>query len=212
MFSATILRSIYGLMKRHLQDPIVVKTKSQVDKSKLHQTYYDIYDKNDKFSILVHLLKNDTSGSAIVFCATRRESDIVAKNLRKYGIPATAIHGGMGQNKRTKSLEALKSEKSDVLVATDVAARGLDIKNVSHIYNYDVPKTSTEYIHRIGRTARAGEEGVARTLLTRPDHDNFRRVQSDDELDIKEEEIPDFKKVPFFRKMNVKQRRPYRRR
>ena len=211
MFSATVMRSIHGLMKRHLRNPVVVKTKSQVDKSKLHQTYYDIYNQNDKFSILVHLLKNDTSGSAIVFCATRRESDFVANNLRKHGVPASAIHGGMKQNKRPKSLDSLKNERTDVLVATDVAARGLDIKNVSHIYNYDVPKTSTEYIHRIGRTARAGEHGVARTLLTRPDHDNFRRVQSDDEIDIKQEEIPKFQKVPIFRQAN-RRKRSYRNR
>jgi ATP-dependent RNA helicase DeaD len=206
MFSATIQKNIQGLMKRYLINPLIVKTKSQVDKSKLQQTYFDIPNQNDKFSILVHLLKNDTSRSSIVFCATRRESDIVSKNLRQHGIPASAIHGGMKQNKRNQSLEALKKEKTDVLVATDVAARGLDIKNVSHIYNYDVPKTPTEYIHRIGRTARAGENGIARTLLTRPDHDNFRRVQSDKELDIKEEEIPDFKRLPFFRQQKNRKR------
>jgi len=205
MFSATIMGSIHRLMNRHLKNPVVIKTKSQVDKSKLHQVYYDIYNQNEKFSLLVHLLKNDTSGLAIVFCATRTESDIVAKNLRKHGINASAIHGGMTQKQRTRSLDDLKNETTEVLVATDVAARGLDIKNVSHIYNYDVPKTSTEYIHRIGRTARAGENGAAITLLTAPDHDNFRRVQSNEELDIKEEEVPDFEKVTFYR--NVKRRK-----
>jgi len=199
MFSATIMGSIHGLMNRHLRNPVVIKTKSQVDKSKLHQMYYDIYKQNEKFSLLVHLLKNDTSGLAIVFCATRRESDIVARNLRKHGIHASAIHGGMTQNQRAKSLDSLKNEKTDVLVATDVAARGLDIKNVSHIYNYDVPKTPIEYIHRIGRTARAGENGAAITLLTTSDHDNFRRVQSNEELNIERAEMPDFEKVSFSR-------------
>ncbi len=200
MFSATIMRSIHRLMNKHLRNPVVIKTKSQVDKSKLHQTYYDIYQQNNKFSLLVHLLKNDTSGLAIVFCATRRESDVVARNLRKHGIHASAIHGGMTQSQRTRSLDALKNEETDVLVATDVAARGLDIKNVSHIYNYDVPKTSIEYIHRIGRTARAGENGAAITLLTAPDHDNFRRVQSNDEYNIEKADVPEFKKVSFSRK------------
>ena len=199
MFSATIVGSLQRLMKRHLNDPFIIKTKSQVDSSKLDQYYYDIYQQNNKFSILVHLLKNDTSGLSIVFCATRRESDIVAKNLRNHGINATAIHGGMKQNQRMKSLNDLKNEKTDVLVATDVAARGLDIKNVTHIYHYDVPKTPIEYIHRIGRTARAGANGTAITLLTKPDHDNFRRVQSNDELVIERADIPDFKKVSFSR-------------
>ncbi len=211
MFSATIMGSIHRLMNRHLRNPVVIKTKSQVDKSKLHQTYYDIYKQNEKFSLLVHLLKNDTSGLAIVFCATRRESDIVARNLRKHGIHASAIHGGMTQNQRTKSLDALKNEKTDVLVATDVAARGLDIKNVSHIYNYDVPKTPIEYIHRIGRTARAGENGAAITLLTAPDHDNFRRVQSNDELNIERAEIPNFEKVAFYRKAKIRKKSYHRR-
>jgi len=184
-----------------------------VDKSKLHQVYYDIYKQNEKFSLLVHLLKNDTSGLAIVFCATRIESDVVAKNLRKHGVHASAIHGGMTQRQRALSLDNLKNEKTDVLVATDVAARGLDIKNVSHIYNYDVPKTPIEYIHRIGRTARAGENGAAITLLAKSDHDNFRRVQSNEELNIERAELPEFEKVTFFR--NVKrgkktfQRSPY---
>ncbi len=211
MFSATILGNIHRLMNKHLSNPIVIKTKSQVDKSKLHQTYYDIYQQNDKFSLLVHLLKNDTSDLAIVFCATRVESDAVARNLRHHGINASAIHGGMSQNKRTQSLDALKNQKTDVLVATDVAARGLDIKNVSHIYNYDVPKTAIEYIHRIGRTARAGENGAAITLLTGPDHENFRRVQSNDELKIEEAAIPYFKKVTFFRHNSKQKKKPFRR-
>lgn len=199
MFSATIAENVHRIAKKHLKNPLVVRTKPLVDKSKLKQVYYDIYKQNDKFPLLVHLLKNCTPGLAIVFCGTRRETDVVAKNLRRQGINASAIHGGMTQNKRLKSLEQLKNQKTEVLVATDVAARGLDIKNVTHVYNYDVPKTPKEYIHRIGRTARAGTNGDAITLLTRRDHDNFRRVQSDEKLRIELADFPQFKKVPFFR-------------
>jgi ATP-dependent RNA helicase DeaD len=110
-----------------------------------------------------------------------------------------AIHGGLTQNKREVALDALRDGKINVLVGTDVAARGLDIKNVSHVYNYDVPKTSEEYVHRIGRTARAGEEGDAVTLLTERDHDNFSRVLSDRSLEINKEALPEFEKVPFSR-------------
>jgi ATP-dependent RNA helicase DeaD len=206
MFSATIERNIDRLMHRHLNNPKIIKTKSQVDSSKLEQIYYDIYQQTNKFSILVHLLKSNADGLAIVFCATRRECDVVEKNLRVHGIKASAIHGGMTQNKRTKSLDALKEQKTDVLVATDVAARGLDIKNVTHIYHYDVPKTPIEYIHRIGRTARAGANGTAITLLTQPDHDNFRRVQSNEELNIEKAEMPEFEKVSFSRKTDQKRK------
>jgi ATP-dependent RNA helicase DeaD len=116
----------------------------------------------------------------------------------------------MSQNKRSQSLDSLKNQRTDVLVATDVAARGLDIKNVTHIYHYDVPKTPTDYIHRIGRTARAGANGTAVILLTEPDHDNFRRVQSNDELKIEKADIPNFKKVTFNRRSKHK-KKPFRR-
>jgi ATP-dependent RNA helicase DeaD len=200
MFSATISEEVHRLARRHLKNPLIVKTQSYVDHSKLKQIYYDIYEQNQKFSLLVHLLNSNTDGLSIVFCGTRRESDAVSTNLARQGIRASAIHGGMKQNKRSSSLDALKTQKTKVLVATDVAARGLDIKNVTHIYNYDVPKTPTEYVHRIGRTARAGANGAAITLLTERDHDNFRRVQSNDDFRIERADIPDFRKVPFQRR------------
>ncbi|MDH7507173.1 MAG: C-terminal helicase domain-containing protein, partial [Candidatus Thermoplasmatota archaeon] len=190
-------KDIQKLLYKHLKNPVIIKTKPFVSKNKLKQVYYDIYQPNKKFSLLVHLIKNNKSGLAIVFCATRKESDIIAKNLRYQDIQASAIHGGMSQNKRLQALDSLKNGFIDVLVATDVAARGLDIKNVTHIYNYDVPKTSIEYIHRIGRTARAGENGSAITLLTKRDHDNFRRVQNNDDLNIEKADFPNFDSVPF---------------
>jgi ATP-dependent RNA helicase DeaD len=206
MFSATISYEVHRIMNRHLKNPVIVKTRSQVDTTKLKQVYYDIYQQNNKFPLLVHLLKHSTPGLAIVFCGTRTESDIVAMNLKRQGINALAIHGGMSQHSRSKSLDALKNETTDVLVATDVAARGLDIKNVTHVYNYDVPPTPKEYTHRIGRTARAGENGDAVTLLTERDHDNFRRVQSDKELNIIKAQMPHFEKVSFIRKSRPQKR------
>jgi len=206
MFSATVSNDVQWIMKKHLKNPLIVKTQSQVDTTKLKQVYYEINQQNSKFSLLVHLLRNSTPGLAIVFCGTRRESDIVAKNLKHQGVNALAIHGGMSQHSRMTSLEALKNQNIDVLVATDVAARGLDIKNVSHVYNYDVPPTAKEYVHRIGRTARAGENGDAVTLLTERDHDNFRRVQGNDDLKIEKADLPNFKKVSFFRQSTNKKR------
>ncbi|KYK25577.1 helicase SNF2 [Thermoplasmatales archaeon SM1-50] len=200
MFSATISEEVLRLVKKHLRHPLVIKTQSYVDHTKLKQIYYDIYEQNQKFSLLVYLLNRNTDGLSIVFCGTRRESDAVSKNLTRQGIRASAIHGGMKQQKRSHSLDALKTQKTKVLVATDVAARGLDIKNVTYIYNYDVPKTPTEYVHRIGRTARAGANGAAITLLTERDHDNFRRVQKNDDFVIERANMPDFRKVPFLRR------------
>jgi len=198
LFSATIPSEIQHLIRRHLKNPVMIKEKLHVDKSLLKQVYYGV-KQHEKFSLLVHLLKNKTPGLAIVFCATRREVDILSKNLKMQKIHAMAVHGGLSQNKRSKAVDSLKSEDIQVLVATDVAARGLDIKNISHIYNYDSPKNASEYTHRIGRTARAGKSGEAVTLLSERDHDNFRNVLNDSSLIIKKEAIPEFERVQFSR-------------
>jgi len=200
MFSATLPSAVHQLARKHLKSPVTVKSSIYVDKSLMKQAYYDV-KYYDKFSLLVHLLKKETSGLALVFCATRHEVDIVAKNLKMQGLRAMAIHGGLTQNKRLHALDSLKKEDINILVATDVAARGLDIRNVSHVYNYDVPKTSDEYVHRIGRTARAGMKGDAVTLLSDRDHDNFRNVLSDRTLEIRKSEVPQFEKAYFTREL-----------
>ncbi|MBI1971691.1 MAG: DEAD/DEAH box helicase [Candidatus Aenigmarchaeota archaeon] len=198
LFSATMPAEVRHIVERHLRSPVTVKGIVYVDTSLLRQVYYDVKP-HDKFSLLVHLLKQNEEGIALVFCATRREVDAVASNLKEQGINALPIHGGMEQNKRLKAVDALKSEKITVLVATDVAARGLDIRNVSHVYNYDVPKSSSDYIHRVGRTARAGGEGDAVTLLSERDHGSFTMVLRDRSLKISKAEKPGFERVPFKR-------------
>ncbi|HLC64968.1 MAG TPA: DEAD/DEAH box helicase [Candidatus Nanoarchaeia archaeon] len=198
LFSATISSGIHHLIAKHLRNPLMIKEQLHVDKALLKQVYYDV-GQHEKFSLLAHLLKHKTPGLAIVFCGTRREVDILARNLKMQGLNAMAVHGGLSQNKRTRAVDSLKSENIQVLVATDVAARGLDIQNISHIYNYDSPKTSSEYTHRIGRTARAGKYGEAVTLLSDRDHDNFRNVTLDSSIQIQKERLPEFQKVQFVR-------------
>jgi len=113
----------------------------------------------------------------MVFCNTRYISDYVDKNLRSNGINAAAIHGGLTQNKRLKTIDRFNSNEVNVLVCTDVAARGLHIKNVSHVINYDLPRDPNDYIHRIGRTARAGESGQVINLLTNIDRDAHTKIE-----------------------------------
>lgn len=197
LFSATLPATVMHVVNKHLKTPTTIKSKVHVDRSLLKQVYYDIKS-HDKFSLLVHLINKAPHGLAIVFCGTRREVDVLSKNLIMQKIKAIPIHGGLTQNRRLNAIEALKKGNA-VLVATDVAARGLDIKNVSHVYNYDVPKSSEDYIHRIGRTARAGMEGDAVTLLTDRDHENFRRVLSDRSLQIEKVVPPNFEIVRFQR-------------
>ncbi len=190
LFSATISPDIHHIAKRHMNHPVEVLVESYVDASKLEQVYYDV-PRNMKFSLLVHFLKNEHSGLVMVFCNTRMNSDFVANNLQRHKIDAIAIHGGLTQNKRNRIMEHFHAGKVYVLVCTDVAARGLDIKNVSHVYNYDLPGNSKDYVHRIGRTARAGKEGKAISLVADRDYENFRSVLRDESLKIKSESLPE---------------------
>lgn len=189
LFSATISPDIERISSKYMKNPILVEAATQVDPSKLHQAFYDV-PQDLKFSLLVKLLKKE-SGFVMVFCNTRKNVDIIAKNLARYGVHALAIHGGLSQNKRSDIMESFHSHKALILVCTDIAARGLDIKNISHVYNYDIPSNSTEYIHRIGRTARAGKEGIAISIVSRRDYENFRRVREDDSLNIQNEPLPE---------------------
>ncbi len=196
MFSATISPDVDFLAKKHTKNPIRVSAESYVDPSKLKQVYYDV-PTNQKFSLFAHLLKQDKEAIVMVFCNTRGTVDFVAKNLDRVGIAAQAIHGGLTQNNRQRVLEEFKRKDIKVLVCTDVAGRGLDIKGVSHVYNYNIPKVSSDYIHRIGRTARAGANGRVVNLLSSDDYQGFREVMDNDDLkkSIKEEQLPNFETI-----------------
>jgi len=194
-FSATIMPRIKKLIMKYLNDPVEIKAGKQVDPSKLKQVYYDI-NRNMKFALLVHLLKNEHSDLVMVFCNTRRNTDFVVKSLKANRIRAVAIHGGLSQNKRSNTLTHFNDGKTEVLVCTDVAARGLDINNVSHVYNYDLPSNPEDYVHRIGRTARAGEEGKVINILCDMDHDNFSRILNDyREFNVEKIETPEIERV-----------------
>ena len=194
LFSATSSKDLVRLTKNHMNKPIEVSVESYVDPAKLDQIYYNITDEL-KFSLLVHLLKHETSSLAMVFCNSKRNTDKVAKNLRFKGFKAEAIHGGLSQNKRTDVLKQFHNGNASVLVCTDVAARGLDIPGVSHVYNYDIPRESKQYIHRIGRTARAGADGKAINILAKSDYENFSNVLKFNDVEIAEEMLPNIEKV-----------------
>lgn len=189
LFSATISSDVAYLSRKYMKNPVEISAEPYVDPTKLKQVYYDV-DDNMKFSLLVHLLKNEHSGLVMVFCNTRRSTDFVAKNLKLAKINAQAIHGGFSQEKRNKAMRSFHSKNVVVLVCTDVAARGLDIPGVSHIYNYEIPKDSKQYIHRIGRTARAGNDGNAISLLSNKDWENFTRVRAENGVNITNEKRP----------------------
>ncbi len=198
-FSATMPSEVQRLAHRYMHEPVKVSATKMVDPSKLSQVYFDV-QRNVKLSLLTHLLQKEDRGLVMVFCNTRNTVDFVAKTLKVNGIKSIAIHGGFTQNKRNKSLEMFNDGKFGVLVCTDVAARGLHINDVSHVYNYDIPKNPKEYVHRIGRTARAGKEGQVINLLCDYDHDNFSRVKNDyREFEINKVQTPPLSKIKIAR-------------
>ncbi|MCK9595878.1 DEAD/DEAH box helicase [Candidatus Pacearchaeota archaeon] len=194
LFSATISADLDYLAKKYTKNPENVMVESFVDHSKLEQIYYDV-PSSSKFSLLVHLLKKKDSELIMIFCSTRHNADFVAENLNNVGIKARAIHGGLVQNKRLNILREFHEKRFNVLVCTDVAARGLDIKGVSHVYNYDMPKVATDYIHRIGRTARAGQNGKIVNILASRDYENFSNILRDDSIKISQENLPSFETI-----------------
>ncbi len=198
LYSATISQEVVLLSKKHMKNPIEVSAEPHVDPAKLSQIYYDIED-GLKFSLLKHLLENEESKLVMVFCNTRNNVDFIANNLKLMGVESLPIHGGFSQERRNKIMEKFHSRKVHVLVCTDVAARGLDISGISHVYNYDIPREHKEYVHRIGRTARAGKQGKVINILTGRDYDNFSDVLKHN---------PKFKiskiKTPFVKKVIIK--------
>ena len=188
LFSATISQDVIHLAKDYMKNPVEVSAEPNVDPKKLAQVYYDVRD-NLKFSLLKHLLEKEKSDLIIVFCNTRKNVDFLVNNLRHLGIETLPIHGGITQDKRSKTMENFHSKKTSVLIATDVAARGLHIEGISHVYNYDAPLDKKDYIHRIGRTARAGKEGKVINIISMRDYENFNNLRPK-ELGIVKEETP----------------------
>ncbi|MFC1690803.1 DEAD/DEAH box helicase [Nanoarchaeota archaeon] len=196
LFGATTKKDVSIIKKRYMNNPETIRTESHVKEEFLEQYYYNLKH-NEKFSYLVHLLKKETAGRVIVFCATRRTVDIVSKNLRKQGFKVESIHGKLTQHRRTAVIDDFNKNKFDILVASAVAARGLHIEHVSHVYNYDLSDDPEEYIHRVGRTARAGKTGKAITLLSDKDHFVFREIVDKNPTPIEMLEKEDFPQLRF---------------
>ena len=181
LLSATISPPIAKIAKRHLQDPVRVRIdrerRSRETAARVRQVAY-IVRRPDKSVALGRILDLEDPTSALVFARTRGEVDDLAQRLSAQGHDTAALHGGMVQEQRDRVMGRFREGALDVLVATDVAARGLDIDHVSHVVNYDIPANPEAYIHRIGRTGRAGREGVAITLVEPREHRLLRNIEA----------------------------------
>jgi ATP-dependent RNA helicase DeaD len=180
LFAATMAPRISAIAGRHLQKPerITIKAeKRQAGKvPRIRQVAY-IVARGQKGPALGRILEFEDPASAIVFCRTRVEVDELTETLKSHGYGAAALHGGLDQRQRDRVMQLFRTGKTDVLVATDVAARGIDIEHVSHVINYDLPTSPEVYVHRIGRTGRIGREGVAITLLGPREQRSLRYIE-----------------------------------
>ncbi len=191
-FSATMPTNIVKLSQSILHKPVKVEVAPQSSTADTIQQKVYYTNKSDKKNLLVHILKDESIDQALLFSRTKHGADKIARNLKKKNINATAIHGDKAQNQRQKALEGFKAGKTRVLVATDIAARGIDIEKLSYVINYDIPNESETYVHRIGRSGRAGESGNAISLCE-PEENAF--IKSIEKL-IKKQ-IPIVKDNPF---------------
>ena len=180
LFSATMPARILKIAERHLKKPqrvTIEREKTAAGKMpRVRQVAY-LVRRDQKPAALDRILDMESPQSAIVFCRTRLEVDTLAETLNAHGYRAEALHGGMEQRQRDAVMNRVRAGKTDLLIATDVAARGLDIEQITHIVNYDVPPAAESYVHRIGRTGRAGREGTAITLAEPREHRQLRNIE-----------------------------------
>lgn len=176
-FSATASKEIMALSETILFKPIKVEVSPVSSTTELVEQSVYYVSKEDKKLLLKHLIIGNTIEHALVFTRTKHGADKVVRELKRDGIAAMAIHGNKSQNERVKALKQFKDKTIRVLVATDVASRGIDVEKLSHVINYDLPNESESYVHRIGRTGRAGENGIAMSFCAADETEYLRDIQ-----------------------------------
>ncbi len=177
LFSATINNEVKELSKQFMQDPIIIKTKTDdVTANNIEQELYYV-DSTNKVNLLLELLSTKEEKTTLIFTRTKHGANKLAERLAEFNLKTSVIHGNKTQSNRVKALNDFKTGKTKIMIATDIAARGIDITDLGLVINYDIPEKNEIYIHRIGRTARAGKEGKAITLCTSADLNNIREIE-----------------------------------
>jgi ATP-dependent RNA helicase DeaD len=190
LFSATMPEAIRGMVKRHMRSPRWLRVESAAPTvDTVEQVYYRM-DGRDKTRALRSLIDAEKEPRAIVFRRTKHGATKLHRQLERDGYRAGLLHGGKTQAQRGKTLAAFVGGRTRILVATNVAARGLDIPNVSHVINYDLPEDVENYVHRIGRTARAGKDGVAATLIGHSEIEEFNKIKRALPVEVREGRLP----------------------
>lgn len=191
LFSATMPAEIKKLSKRYMKDDTkhISIVKNTVTVSTIDQYYFEIKHK-DRFESLCRILDVDEPSSAIIFCNTKRGVDELVETLQIRGYNVEGMHGDMSQNVRLNTLRKFKEGSLEFLVATDVAARGIDVENITHVINYDIPQDIESYVHRIGRTGRANRTGIAYSLVTPREYITLKQIEKYTKSKIKRKDLP----------------------
>ncbi|MCK6264472.1 DEAD/DEAH box helicase [Vibrio sp. ZSDE26] len=190
LFSATFPEQVQSLTQNLLNDPVEVQLQSD-DASTLVQRVFNV-NKGEKTAVLAHLIKQNDWRQALVFVNAKNSCEHLADKLYKRGIEAEVFHGDKGQGSRTRILDAFKSGEIEVLIATDIAARGLDIEKLPVVINFDLPRSPSDYMHRIGRSGRAGEVGLALSLIDYEDLHHFKVIEKKNKIRLEREEVAGF--------------------
>ncbi len=178
LFSATLDGMVGNMARRITKDPMMIQIASSASRHEnIQQRVHFVDDLSHKNRLLDHLLRDVSIDQAVVFTATKRDADTIADRLNIAGFAAAALHGDMHQGARNRTLNSLRSGHVRVLVATDVAARGIDVPAITHVFNYDLPKFPEDYVHRIGRTGRAGRNGIAVSLVNHAEGVHVKRIE-----------------------------------
>ncbi len=192
LFSATVKPGIRDLKERHMKDPITVKVAAKALTVASTKQYYCVVPRRLRLGALVRFIEGAAQDFyGVIFCQTKILADEVAQSLNDFGYGVKALHGDMSQAVRNKAIKEFKEKRFTILVATDVAARGLDIANLTHVVNYCLPEDQESYVHRIGRTGRAGKEGVAITLVNPSELRRLQQMATRFQADIIQLTIPD---------------------
>ena len=178
LFSATLDGTVGQMARRITRDPLTIQVEaSHAKHENIEQRLHFVDDLSHKNRLLDHLLRDTSIDQAVVFTATKRDADTISDRLNIAGFNAAALHGDMHQGARNRTLDAMRRGQVRILVATDVAARGIDVPTITHVFNYDLPKFAEDYVHRIGRTGRAGRNGLAISLVNHAEHFNVRKIE-----------------------------------
>ncbi len=202
LFSATMPNYIKKLAENYMKNYEHVKTKTQLTTNLTEQIYFEVHQK-DKLEALTRIIDIEPNFYGIVFCRTKVEVDEITLKLTERGYLADGIHGDISQAQRERTLSKFKKEITSLLIATDVAARGIDVDNLTHVINYSIPQNPEAYVHRIGRTGRAGKKGTAITFITPSEFRRLGFIKKVTNSEIKKEEIPDIKDIISLKKEKI---------